>query len=255
MVAAALFQPNMNQSTYKEVNQRSKDVTQTQQRRPESPTVMTVSWHASKYKVHEFHQRYILNLKITTSGFAELREHTLLKIVQPKPVSLYGLWYYLTARQCSTAQQRTGAFERRMKCIDFLRAWKRTNKTVLRLFARLVYTVGQETAGVLLLNTDTHLQCRGLQGGLCVCVCVCVSVCVCVCVCVCARARVNVSVNVCVCVCVCVCERERHTHTHLHARMHARTHTHTHTHTYTSLILYCFKVHNNGVKSKSKWST
>ena len=37
---------------------------------------MTVSWHASKYKVREFHQKYILNLKITTSGFAGLREHT-----------------------------------------------------------------------------------------------------------------------------------------------------------------------------------
>ena len=41
------------------VNQRSKDVTQTQEQRPESPTV-TLTWHASKYKVHNLHQRYIL---------------------------------------------------------------------------------------------------------------------------------------------------------------------------------------------------
>ena len=38
---------------------RSKDVTQTQQQRPESPTV-PLTWHASKHKVHERHQRYIL---------------------------------------------------------------------------------------------------------------------------------------------------------------------------------------------------
>ena len=35
-----------------------KDVTQVQQR-PASPTV-TLTWHASKYKVHKLHQRYIL---------------------------------------------------------------------------------------------------------------------------------------------------------------------------------------------------
>ena len=29
--------------------------------RPESPTV-TLTWHASKYKVQKLHQRYILNL-------------------------------------------------------------------------------------------------------------------------------------------------------------------------------------------------
>ena len=34
-------------------------VTQTQQPRPESPTV-TLTWHASKYEVHELHLRYIL---------------------------------------------------------------------------------------------------------------------------------------------------------------------------------------------------
>ena len=47
------------QSAHDGVNQRSKDVTQTQQQRPESPAV-TLTWHASKYKVHELHQRYIL---------------------------------------------------------------------------------------------------------------------------------------------------------------------------------------------------
>ena len=33
----------------------------TQQQRPESPTV-TVTWHASKYKVHKLHQRYMLSV-------------------------------------------------------------------------------------------------------------------------------------------------------------------------------------------------
>ena len=37
------------ESTHKGVNQRSKDVTQTQHQRPESPAV-TPTWHASKYK-------------------------------------------------------------------------------------------------------------------------------------------------------------------------------------------------------------
>ena len=35
-----------------------KDVTQTQQQKPESPTV-TLTWHACKYKVHKLYQRYI----------------------------------------------------------------------------------------------------------------------------------------------------------------------------------------------------
>ena len=47
------------ESTHKGVNQRSKDVTQTQQQRPESPTV-TLTWHASKYKVHKLYWRYRL---------------------------------------------------------------------------------------------------------------------------------------------------------------------------------------------------
>ena len=37
---------------------RSKDVTQTQQQRPEWPTI-TLTWHASKYKIHKLLQRYI----------------------------------------------------------------------------------------------------------------------------------------------------------------------------------------------------
>ena len=38
----------------------SSDVSQgKQQQRPESPTVI-LTWHASKYKVHKLHQRYIL---------------------------------------------------------------------------------------------------------------------------------------------------------------------------------------------------
>ena len=47
------------QSTHKGVNWRSKDVTQIQQQRPESPTI-TITWHACKSKVHKLHQRHIL---------------------------------------------------------------------------------------------------------------------------------------------------------------------------------------------------
>ena len=50
------------ESTHKGVNQCSKGVTQTQQQRPESPSV-TLTWHASKYKVHKLHQEYILLLE------------------------------------------------------------------------------------------------------------------------------------------------------------------------------------------------
>ena len=44
------------ESVDKGVNYRSKDVTQAQQQRPESPTA-TLTWHACKYKVHKLHQR------------------------------------------------------------------------------------------------------------------------------------------------------------------------------------------------------
>ena len=37
-------------------NQPTKDVTQIQQQRPESPTV-TLTWHASKFKVYKLQQR------------------------------------------------------------------------------------------------------------------------------------------------------------------------------------------------------
>ena len=48
---------NETESTHKGVNQRSKYMTQVQQR-AELPTV-TLTWHACKYKVHKLHQRYI----------------------------------------------------------------------------------------------------------------------------------------------------------------------------------------------------
>jgi len=48
-----------DESTNKEVNQRPKDVTETQQQRYESPTV-TLTLHASKNKVHQLHQNHIL---------------------------------------------------------------------------------------------------------------------------------------------------------------------------------------------------
>ena len=46
---------------HKGVNQRSKDVREAQQQRPESPTV-TLTWHACKYKVHKLAHRYILKM-------------------------------------------------------------------------------------------------------------------------------------------------------------------------------------------------
>ena len=49
------------ESTRKGVNWRSKYVTQIQQQRPESP-VVTLTWHAYKYKVHKLHQRCILQI-------------------------------------------------------------------------------------------------------------------------------------------------------------------------------------------------
>ena len=45
-------------SPNKGVNNRSRDVTQTQQR-PEPP-MLTLTWHANKYMIHKFHQRYII---------------------------------------------------------------------------------------------------------------------------------------------------------------------------------------------------
>ena len=46
-------------STHMGVNQRSKQVTQVQQQRLQSPMV-TLTWHACKYKVHKLHQRFVL---------------------------------------------------------------------------------------------------------------------------------------------------------------------------------------------------
>ena len=53
----ALNEPN--ESTPKVVTQRSIDVTQIQQERPQSPTV-TLTWRAGKYKVHKLHRIDIL---------------------------------------------------------------------------------------------------------------------------------------------------------------------------------------------------
>ena len=44
-----------NQHTRELISEKKK-ITQAQQQRPESPTV-TLTWHASKYKVHKLHQR------------------------------------------------------------------------------------------------------------------------------------------------------------------------------------------------------
>ena len=50
------------------LNQRSKDVTQVQQQRPELPTV-TLTWHACKYKVHKFYHKYILKCALQSKYF------------------------------------------------------------------------------------------------------------------------------------------------------------------------------------------
>ena len=48
-----------NQHTRELISSRKTSLTQTQQQRPEWPTV-TLTWHACKYKVHKLHHRYIL---------------------------------------------------------------------------------------------------------------------------------------------------------------------------------------------------
>ena len=53
------------ESIQKGVNKRSKHVTQTQQQRPESPTV-TLTWHVCKYKGHKLHLRDILWWRLCT---------------------------------------------------------------------------------------------------------------------------------------------------------------------------------------------
>ena len=45
-----------------------KDVTQTQQQRPESPMVI-LTWHTNKCKVHKFHQMYILFVAVFCASF------------------------------------------------------------------------------------------------------------------------------------------------------------------------------------------
>ena len=47
------------ESTCKRVNWPSKDITQTQQQRPQSQTVI-LTWHANKYKIYKLLQMYIL---------------------------------------------------------------------------------------------------------------------------------------------------------------------------------------------------
>ena len=59
------------------VNYHLKDTTQTQQQRPESSTIITVTWHVSKYKVHKLVELYSLDIKhvivcsIRSCGHAE----------------------------------------------------------------------------------------------------------------------------------------------------------------------------------------
>ena len=64
------------QSTHKGVNLHSKDVTQAQQQRPQYPTV-TLTWHASKYKVHKLHQRILsLGMRVNTRYINSIREYS-----------------------------------------------------------------------------------------------------------------------------------------------------------------------------------
>ena len=61
------------QSTHKGVNLRSKDVTQAQQQRPQYPT-KTLSWHASKCKVHKLNQRILSpGLRVNTRYINSIR--------------------------------------------------------------------------------------------------------------------------------------------------------------------------------------
>ena len=59
LIVIALFKIELLVKQQTREYPRSKNVTQTQYR-PNSPTITLCTWHASKYKVHELHQRYIL---------------------------------------------------------------------------------------------------------------------------------------------------------------------------------------------------
>ena len=51
--------PDWNKNKNKGINLRVKDATQTQQQRPELPTVVYIyilTWHVSKYKVHKLNR-------------------------------------------------------------------------------------------------------------------------------------------------------------------------------------------------------
>ena len=61
MYVAAAWRADQTGSTHKGVNQRSKYISQVQ---PELPTV-TLTWHASKHKVHKFHQSYNLVIQMS----------------------------------------------------------------------------------------------------------------------------------------------------------------------------------------------
>ena len=70
----------------KEVNERAKDITQTQQQRSESLTV-TLTWHASKNKVHKLHQRYILVVLVENVA------NTVRSIFLADMLLVSGLWF------------------------------------------------------------------------------------------------------------------------------------------------------------------
>ena len=74
-----------SESTHKIVDLCLKDITETQQQRPESPTV-TLTWHASTYRVHKLHYRYACILGLTVALSGPFKEDVL---ALPLPTPLY----------------------------------------------------------------------------------------------------------------------------------------------------------------------
>ena len=78
LVVAAMIKTQATMSTHKGVNQCSKDVTQTQQQRPESPTV-TLTWYGCKRNVHKLHQGCrVQPLLISIMASVDVKHHVYL---------------------------------------------------------------------------------------------------------------------------------------------------------------------------------
>ena len=104
------------ESTNKAVNYHSKDITQTQQQRPELPMV-TLTWHACKYKVYKLHQRYIPKMRPLLLCLCDIfqalinslvcvfyKKHTLLTLLSMYKCTKPTLQFYPTECPCDITQ-------------------------------------------------------------------------------------------------------------------------------------------------------